>query len=46
MSWDFGKVRTRLTQILWITRIFDPAHRPKGPCLVSGTLVHPAERPP
>jgi hypothetical protein len=32
MGWDFGKVRIRLTQLLWITRIFDCAHRPEGPC--------------
>jgi hypothetical protein len=39
MIWDFGKVRTRLTQLLWTTRIFDcahpvfsTAHRPEGPC--------------
>ena len=32
MSWDFGKVRTRLTQLLWTTRIFDCA-------LSRGTLL-------
>ena len=31
MSWDFGKVRTHLTQLLWITGIFDRFHRPGRP---------------
>jgi hypothetical protein len=40
MIWDFGKVRTRLTQLLWTTRIFDCASSRIFDCASSrGTLL-------